>query len=89
MSENNWTLRELYRTLDLPGQNPLKSAQDKLNTAVRAAYGMKAKADPLTFLLNLNSDLATREASLLPVVGPGLPPSVKNPVPFTTDDCLV
>ncbi len=88
MKENNWTLRELYRTLDLPGHNPLKSAQDKLDAAVRAAYGMKAKDDPLTFLLALNGDLADREASMRPVVGPGLPPSVNDAASFITEDCV-
>jgi hypothetical protein len=89
MEENDWSLRELYRTLDLPGQNPLKTAQDKLDTAVRSAYGMKAKDDPLAFLLALNAELADREASMRIVVGPGLPPSVKDAAPFVTTDCVV
>lgn len=89
MKENNWILRELYRTLDLPGHNPLKSAQNKLDTAGGAAYGMKAKADPLSLLLALNGELADREASMRPVVGPGLPPSVKDPTAFITEDCVV
>ena len=54
MTENQWSLRDLYRTLDLPGKNPLRDAQNALDVAVRAAYGMKAKADPLAFLLALN-----------------------------------
>ncbi len=68
MAENGWSLRELYRTLDLPGQNPLRAAQETLDAAVRAAYGMKAKDDPLAFLLALNGELAEREASMQPVV---------------------
>ena len=64
------------------------SAQDKLDTAVRAAYGMKAKDDPLAFLLALNAELADREASLRPIVGPGLPPTVKDPAAFVTGDCM-
>ena len=88
MAENDWSLRELYRTLDLPGQNPLKTAQDKLDGAVRVAYGMKAKDDPLAFLLALNADLADREATMKPVVGPGLPPVIKAPAPFITGDCI-
>ncbi|APW64316.1 class I SAM-dependent DNA methyltransferase [Paludisphaera borealis] len=88
MAENEWSLRELYRTLDLPGHNPLKTAQDKLDTAVRAAYGMKARDAVLSFLLALNADLAGKEASMQPVIGPGLPPVVKQAAPFITDDCI-
>lgn len=88
MAENGWSLRELYRTLDLPGQHPLRVAQDKLDAAVRAAYGMKPKAATLTFLLALNGELAEREATMNPVVGPGLPPVVKNPADFLTTDCV-
>jgi len=88
MTENQWSLRELYRTLDLPGDNPLRKAQAELDTAVREAYGMKAKEDPLEFLLNLNFAVAEREAKGLTVVAPGLPPVVKNPNEFITDDCV-
>ena len=88
MDDNNWSLRELYRTLELPGQNSLKTAHEQLDAAVRAAYGMKAKDDPLAFLLALNGDLADREASMRPVVGPGLPPAVKVAAAFITDDCI-
>jgi hypothetical protein len=49
---------------------------------------MKPKADPLAFLLALNGELAEREASMKPVVGPGLPPSVKDASAFITDDCI-
>lgn len=87
MAENNWGLRELYRTLDVPGQNPLRVAQDTLDAVVRAAYGMKAKDDPLAFLLALNGQLADQEASMRLVVGPGLPPSVKDAA-YITDDCI-
>jgi len=88
MLEHDWNLRDLYRTLEIPGQNPLKVAHDTLDATVRAAYGMKAKDDPRVFLLTLNADLADREASMRPVVGPGLSPSIKDPGPFLTDDCV-
>jgi type II restriction/modification system DNA methylase subunit YeeA len=88
MAENDWSLRELYRTLELPGQNPLKTAHEKLDAAVRAAYGMKAKDDPLAFLLALNGELADREASMKPIIGPGLPPAVKDAAGFITGDCI-
>lgn len=88
MAENDWSLRDLYRTLELPGQNPLRTAQDRLDTAVLAAYGMKPKDEPLTFLLALNAVLADREATMKQVVGPGLPPTVKDPASFITTDCI-
>ena len=86
MQDNGWNFRELYRTLELPGRNPLKDAQDALDEAVRAAYGMRPKEDPLTFLLALNEELADRESKGTPIVGPGLPPSVNNAGAFVTDD---
>ncbi|MFB2982205.1 class I SAM-dependent DNA methyltransferase [Microseira sp. BLCC-F43] len=88
MKENQWSLRELYRTLELPGDNPLRKAHAELDAAVREAYGIKAKEDPLKFLLELNFEVAAREAKGLPVVAPGLPPVVKNASEFITEDCV-
>ena len=85
---NGWSLRDLYRTLDLPGKNPLRDAHEKLDAAVRAAYGMKAKEDPLAFLLALNHEVAQREAKGETVIPPGLPPCVTDATPFITDDCV-
>ncbi len=82
------SLRDLYRTLELPGKNPLRDAQDALDAAVRAAYGMKPKDDPLAFLLALNQDVAAREAAGESVVAPGLPPCVTDPASFVTEDCV-
>lgn len=72
-------------------ERPFLSAaakRDRLNAAVRAAYGMKPKADPLTFLLALNHAVAAREAQGEPVTAPGLPPCITNPAPFITEDCI-
>jgi len=88
MAEHGWCLRDLYRTLDLPGKNPLRDAHDRLDAAVRAAYGMEPGADPLAFLLALNKEVAAREAAGQPVVAPGLPPCVTDSAPFVTDDCV-
>jgi hypothetical protein len=88
MTENQWSLRNLYRTLDLPGKNPLRDAQNDLDAAVRAAYGMKAKADPLAFLLALNQDVAAHEATGEGVVAPGLPACVEDAGSFITADCV-
>lgn len=88
MVKYNRSLRELYRSLDLPGENPLKGAQSKLDMAVRAAYGMSAKNDPLQFLLALNLSVVDAEAKGEFVQAPGLPASVKDRTPFVTKDAI-
>jgi hypothetical protein len=45
MDENGWNFPELYRTLELPGTNPLKDAHHTLDALVRDAYGMGSKDD--------------------------------------------
>jgi hypothetical protein len=82
------SLRELYRTVDEPGKHPLKDAQEALDQAVRRAYGAAKKTAPLTFLLDLNLEVAESEAAGKPVVGPGLPDTVKHPETYVTDDCV-
>ena len=51
-------MRAVYRTLELPGQNPLKDAHAALDVAVLTAYGFSAKKDLLAQLLALNLDMA-------------------------------
>jgi len=82
------SLRELYRSIELPGAHPLKDAHVALDNAVREAYGIKRNVDPLSFLLSLNEKVAASEASGNPVVGPGLPPTVNNPQGLVSKDCL-
>ena len=88
MAEHKWSLRELYRTLELPGKNPLREAHSVLDAAVRTAYGMKPEADSLAFLLERNLDLAWLEKKKQPITGPGLPPTVANAGEFITEDCI-
>jgi SAM-dependent methyltransferase len=52
MRKLNYSLRNLYRTLEQPGDNPLGEAHARFDAAVRVAYGMPADADPLAFLLD-------------------------------------
>ncbi len=86
--KHDMSLRELYRTLDLPGASPMKDAQDKLDRAVRETYGMSKSDDPLAFLLDLNQTVANKEDAGESVVGPGLPPVVKVKDKFVTDDFI-
>jgi len=88
MDANGWSLRELYRTLETPGDNKLLDAQAALDTAVRAAYGMKEKEDILAFLLTLNLALAEKEAKNEPITPPGLPAFVPEPRTFVSNDCV-
>jgi hypothetical protein len=68
-------LRALYRTVELPGANPLKDAHAELDTAVLAAYGFDAKADLLAQLLALNFAVAARIERGEPITAAGLLPS--------------
>ncbi len=86
--QHDMSFRELYRTLELPGASPLKDAHGKLDHAVRDCYGMKKSDDPLAFLLDLNQTVANREDAGDSVVGPGLPPVVKDNSKLVTDDCI-
>jgi SAM-dependent methyltransferase len=87
-NEHGHTLRDLYRTMELPGDNPLKEAHAQLDAAVRSAYGMSPRSNVLEFLFLLNQNVAEREASMQRVIGPGLPPFVADPKEFLTGDCI-
>ncbi len=81
-------LRALYRTLELPGANPLKDAHAALDTAVLAAYGFSAKQDLLAQLLALNLDVAAKIEKGEPVTAPGVPPGYPDPQQLVTQDCI-
>ena len=81
-------LRALYRTLELPGKNPLKDAHAALAAAVLAAYGFTPKADLLAQLLALNQQVAADITASKPVTAPGIPKSYPTPETLTTPDCI-
>jgi hypothetical protein len=81
-------LRALYRTLELPGKNPLKDAHAALDAAVLAAYGFDPEADLLAQLPALNLDVAARLAAGEPVTAPGLPAGFPEPQRLVTLDCI-
>ncbi len=81
-------LRALYRTLELPGANPLKDAHAALDAAVLAAYGFSAKKDLLAQLLELNLAVAQRLENAEPVTPPGIPATFPNPETLISDDCI-
>ena len=81
-------LRAAYRTLELPGENPLKDAHAAPGAAVLAAYGFSPKGDLLAQLLELNLAVAARLDNDQPVTAPGLPPTFPDPKGLITDDCI-
>lgn len=88
MAKLGYSLRDLYRTLEEPGDNPLRNAQDKLDAAVRATYGMKETEDPLAFLLALNHACAEKEKAGEKITPPGLPLPPEEHAAFVTEDCI-
>lgn len=87
-AKHNLTLRELYRSIELPGDHPLKTKTAKLDRAVRAAYAMQEKEDVLAFLLALNHKLAQDETDGEQIVGPGLPPAFQSQPGLVTEDAI-
>ncbi|MBL0355034.1 MAG: class I SAM-dependent DNA methyltransferase [Dechloromonas sp.] len=81
-------LRALYRTLDLPGKNPLRGAHATLDKAVLAAYGFSAKKALLEQLLALNATVAERLSQQQPVTAPGIPATHRQPETLLSGDCF-
>jgi hypothetical protein len=73
MEEGSLSLRELYDRVVPMGKKPFRAAQDELDGAVRAAYGMDRNADTLRVLLELNLQIASREEAGMKTQGPGVP----------------
>jgi SAM-dependent methyltransferase len=81
-------LRAVYRTLELPGANPLKDAHAALDAAVLSAYGFDAKKDLLGQLLALNLAIASKIERGEPVTAPGIPPGYPDVAKLVTADCI-
>jgi hypothetical protein len=81
-------LRALYRTLELPGANPLKDAHAALDTAVLTAYGFNPKRDLLAQLLALNQEVAAKIENAESVTAPGVPKNYPDPKKLVTEDCI-
>lgn len=88
MKKTKWGLKDLYATLDLPGKSELKDQQELLDDAVQVAFGMDKNENRLRFLLDLNLELAKLESEGKAIVGPGVPPCVKNPQSLISKDCI-
>ena len=88
MQDNGWSLRELYKSLETPGENRLRDSHAALDAAVRAAYGMNPAEDILVFLLKLNLELAEKETKGEPITPPGLPKNYPDSKKLVTADCI-
>jgi hypothetical protein len=77
-------LRELYRTLELPGSNPLRAAHEALNTAVMSAYGFNPSHDILTQILGLNGAIYANPQAR----GPGMPLDLVSRSELISADCV-
>jgi hypothetical protein len=81
-------LRALYRTLELPGANPLKDAHAALDTAVLTAYGFSAKKGLLAQLLALNQQVAMKIERSETVTAPGVPKNYPDAKKLVTEDFI-
>jgi len=81
-------LRALYRTLELPGRNPLKDVHEALDAAVLDAYEFTPRKDLLKQLLDLNLAVARAIDNGEPVTAPGVPPSYGDAADLITEDCI-
>jgi hypothetical protein len=89
MQQKNWSLRELYRSLEQGTCQALQAAQQELDNAVRSLYGMAESQDPLEFLLNLNLEVAMKEDQGEPVIKAGFPEIFQEAITeFITEDCV-
>ncbi len=93
MVDNNLSLREIYRLVELPGDNPIKEKIEDLNKAVKAAYlaGMPKelqKMGNLELLYTLNKECGVREKEKKYVQGPGIPCFIEDSDILRTKDCL-
>jgi hypothetical protein len=81
-------LRAVYRTLELPGKDPLKDAHAALDAAVLDAYGFDPDGDLLAQLLDLNQTVAQRIEADEQVTAPGIPTSFRHTERLVSDDCV-
>ncbi len=88
LSKMKGGLRALYRTLELPGANPLRDAHSALDTAVLNAYGFSAKKNLLAQLLALNQQVAANIENGEPVTTPGVPKNYLTAEKLVTGDCI-
>ena len=89
IQENDYSLRDLYRLMENTPNNPVSEVQNKLDKAVRKAYGIKPKDDILEFILKLNNDLFDKEQSGIEIQAPGFPKKFADKISkYISEDCV-
>jgi restriction-modification enzyme MmeI-like protein len=81
-------LRGVYRLLELPGENAVRSAQVDLDGAVIRAYGFTDGRPLLDQLLELNQEISNRLQNHEPVTAPGIPPGLTRESWIASEDCF-
>lgn len=88
METNDFSLRDLYKLMETTPNNPVTDIQNKLDSAVKSAYGMKDEDGILEFLLSLNQECHKKEEAGERITAPGLPDFIENVSKFISDDCV-
>jgi hypothetical protein len=86
--ESRGGLRALYRSLELPGKNPLREAHGDLNNSTLKAFGFSGRADLLLQLLEVNKEIEGRLVRGESPTGPGLPLGYKSVERVMSEDCI-
>ena len=83
------SLREVHKTIDMPGENPLRQCLHKLDEAVMQAYQIKTESQALRKLFDLNKEIHEAEIQGIPMQGPGIPAMFKeNAEEWISEDCI-
>jgi hypothetical protein len=82
------SLRDLYRSLEQPGKNPLRDLHTALDAAVMAAYGFESSGDILAQLLALNLEVARKIEAGEAVTAPGIPGNYPDPAELVSEGCI-
>ena len=88
MQPNKLSLRDLYRIVEKPGKNSVKSLQEKLDEAVMDAYGIMASSQILPMLLELNNQVFENINLGFSIQKPGLPDFITDKKKFVSKDCV-
>lgn len=88
MTENDFSLRDLYRIIEESPSNQISEAQKSLDEAVLSAYRFKKTSNIIFELLLLNQRLFDLEESGKKVMGPGLPQEHMELGEVYSEDCI-
>ena len=83
------SLREVHKTIDMPGENQLRKCLHKLDEAVMQAYQIKTESQILRHLFGLNQEIHNAENRGIITQGPGIPEKFKeNAKEWSSKDCI-